>query len=108
MFYTYPYQHVRKFLKRHCEFFWLNRHQLMKQFLVMLVFTLGKEYRVRHRVLCVVVGVFSFNCYYYLFSMLSSLVIITVNNCFAKCCLHSTVSVTGKGFPLPLPLLNIY
>ena len=27
----------------------------MKQFLVMLVFTLGKEYRVRHRVLCVVV-----------------------------------------------------
>ena len=27
----------------------------MKQFLVVLVFTLGKEYRVRHRVLCVVV-----------------------------------------------------
>ena len=27
----------------------------MKQFLVLLVFTLGKEYRVRHRVLCVVV-----------------------------------------------------
>ena len=27
----------------------------MKQFIVLLVFTLGKEYRVRHRVLCVVV-----------------------------------------------------
>ena len=31
----------------------------MKQFLVLLVFTLGKEYRVRHRVLCVVVLVVS-------------------------------------------------
>ena len=26
-------------LLSHCEFFWLNRHQLMKQFLVLLVFT---------------------------------------------------------------------
>ena len=42
--------------------FWLNRHQLMKQFLVLLVFTLGKEYRVRHRVLFVVLGVCSSLC----------------------------------------------
>ena len=30
----------------------------MKQFLVLLVFTLGKEYRVRHSVLCVVAFAF--------------------------------------------------
>ena len=42
-------------VKSHCGFLWLDRRQLMKQFLVLLVFTLGNEYRVRHHVLCVVV-----------------------------------------------------
>ena len=59
-----------KLVKSHCEFLWLDRHQLMKQFLDLLVFTLGKEYQIRHRVLCVVGFLITLSSYHLLLSTL--------------------------------------
>ena len=58
----------------------------MKQFLDLLVFTLGKEYRVRHRVLCVVGFLITLSSYHLLLStlcqtFLTHSCLVSLNDC---------------------------